>query len=826
MTAISVGPASESMATVPRSSRLAAVTYTLPGPVITSTGSITVPSTSTAPSASSAIALGAAGGVDLVDAEQRAGGEHVAVGPAVVVALRRRGDRDRAAPRRPAPAPRSSPRSTGTAPARPARTARPGATGTHRWVTVPPGAIAVTGSVRQLRGVPDPGARDRLGQRGPHGRVDRVGGGRRAPRRGTRSAAGRTPSNRSAASSTAAAPRSPDVLDQRPDGWRWRRRCPRRPAAARRAGRRGRRAGRSAAAWVQRKGSVGQVEPEVQRRRGVGERADRQEVDAGRGDLAGPVQGQAAGGLQQHPARSGRPAPGAPPPPCRPVEKLSSSTRSRRRRPPRRTGRGCRPRPRARCRGSRARTASIAAPTDPAAATWLSLISAASPRLIRWLTPPPQRTAYFSSARRPGSVLRVSRIRAPVPATASTQARVRGGDPGQVGQQVQRGALGGEDAGGRAGEHQRGRPGHEVAAVGDAADRQDSGRRPARVSNTAERDRTAGEHPGAPRGDVGAAELVGRDGGQRGDVRAVAQVLGQRHGRSPTATSVGGQPGASAMRRAGSVSVRPMRRPVADRRRSVADDGRRPGGPARTAPRTAARSGWSVRTWQPRDSARAAAAASSARRGQREVGRLHRPAGRRTGAAAAPARRPSTGRPAAPTSVAADAGRRGSSSPAARRGRQGRRRAPGSGSVRPVAAAPSSQFGADRRGGPLPHHQTLEQRVGRQPVRAVQAGPGDLADREQSGHGGAAVQVGEHAAAVVVRGRGDRDRVGGRVDAGQRAGRGHRREAAGEDAGRDAGRIQEDVVADAARVPVPSAGRRPATPRLAGPGRPAGAPRA
>src|SRR5439155_26162418 len=37
-TAISVGPASASMPTVPRTSRLAAVTQTLPGPVITSTG--------------------------------------------------------------------------------------------------------------------------------------------------------------------------------------------------------------------------------------------------------------------------------------------------------------------------------------------------------------------------------------------------------------------------------------------------------------------------------------------------------------------------------------------------------------------------------------------------------------------------------------------------------------------------------------------------------------------------------------------------------------------------------------------------------------------
>ena len=38
-------------------------------------------------------------------------------------------------------------------------------------------------------------------------------------------------------------------------------------------------------------------------------------------------------------------------------------------------------------------------------------MSSASPSDIRWLTPPPQRTAYFCSARSPGTVLRVSRSR-------------------------------------------------------------------------------------------------------------------------------------------------------------------------------------------------------------------------------------------------------------------------------------------------------------------------------------------------------------------------------------------------------------------------------
>jgi hypothetical protein len=74
--------------------------------------------------------------------------------------------------------------------------------------------------------------------------------------------------------------------------------------------------------------------------------------------------------------------------------------------------------------GAAARAAVRAADTEPAAATWLSLIRTASPRPSRWFIPPPHRTAYFSSSRSPGRVLRVSRMTAPVPSTASTQRRV------------------------------------------------------------------------------------------------------------------------------------------------------------------------------------------------------------------------------------------------------------------------------------------------------------------------------------------------------------------------------------------------------------------
>src|SRR5215472_15168100 len=52
-------------------------------------------------------------------------------------------------------------------------------------------------------------------------------------------------------------------------------------------------------------------------------------------------------------------------------------------------------------------------------------MSTPSERSRRWLWPPPQRTAYLSSTRSPGTVLRVSRIWARVPCTASTNLRVK-----------------------------------------------------------------------------------------------------------------------------------------------------------------------------------------------------------------------------------------------------------------------------------------------------------------------------------------------------------------------------------------------------------------
>ena len=70
--------------------------------------------------------------------------------------------------------------------------------------------------------------------------------------------------------------------------------------------------------------------------------------------------------------------------------------------------------------GARARARRTAAVMPPATATWLSLISTQSASEARWLRPPPQRTAYFSSSRSPGVVLRVSHTTVSYPAARAT----------------------------------------------------------------------------------------------------------------------------------------------------------------------------------------------------------------------------------------------------------------------------------------------------------------------------------------------------------------------------------------------------------------------
>ena len=132
---------------------------------------------------------------------------------------------------------------------------------------------------------------------------------------------------------------------------------------------------------------------------------------------------------------------------------------------------------------SSARAACSAAAMLPAAAMWFSLIRMPSHSAMRWLWPPPVRTAYFCAWRRPGRVLRVSSTTQPcglgdTPAIASTYCRVTRRHARQQLQEVQRRPLGAEQrariavdaADHRAGGH-GGALGHRPFDTGAAASR-------------------------------------------------------------------------------------------------------------------------------------------------------------------------------------------------------------------------------------------------------------------------------------------------------------------------------------------------------------------
>ena len=83
----------------------------------------------------------------------------------------------------------------------------------------------------------------------------------------------------------------------------------------------------------------------------------------------------------------------------------------------------------------------IAVSMPPARRMWLSLMRIPSSRPKRWFVPPPVRTAYFSSARSVGVVLRVSRIVMRPPAASTKRLRERR-DARQPLEEVQRRPLG------------------------------------------------------------------------------------------------------------------------------------------------------------------------------------------------------------------------------------------------------------------------------------------------------------------------------------------------------------------------------------------------
>ena len=115
---------------------------------------------------------------------------------------------------------------------------------------------------------------------------------------------------------------------------------------------------------------------------------------------------------------------------------------------------------------------------------------------MRWLTPPPQRTAYFSRARRPGRRL-AGVADLGLGALQGVRPGARGGrDAGEAAQQVERAALGGEQVAGAGGDGQQLLAGLDPVAVldvpldlelvgaddGERPPRRSAGRRPTPAS--------------------------------------------------------------------------------------------------------------------------------------------------------------------------------------------------------------------------------------------------------------------------------------------------------------------------------------------------------
>ena len=101
-------------------------------------------------------------------------------------------------------------------------------------------------------------------------------------------------------------------------------------------------------------------------------------------------------------------------------------------------------------------------------------------------------------------------------------------------------------------------------------------------------------------------------------------------------------------------------------------------------------------------------------------------------------------------------------------------------------------------GGAVRVNERLEQRVAGEPVCAMQAGAGDLANRVQAGQVRFAVLADPHAAALIMRRRHDRDRFLGDVDAVPQAGLVDVREAIHQEPRRLVGNVEQRVIIAAA----------------------------
>ena len=307
-----------------------------------------------------------------------------------------------------------------------------------------------------------------------------------------------------------------------------------------------------------------------------------------------------------------------------------------------------------------------------------------------------------------------------VPPTAVTHARVAVAMPDRCVTQVQRCALGREDPGRGPGDHEGGGSGHRGRSRRPPGDRICRSP-PSSVSKTASATEPPASTPAGAGRHGGAARLVGRNG------RAGSSRPGRRAGPRPARReSIAATPSASRPASASASRCAIDHAPVSIMRRCrscASVDHASTGTAARSstlarrrpsASRTpmdraqrSARSGWSTRTWQPRDSARASAAVASAPAASAEVRGLDRSAGRAVQRPRAPARRPSApfaalrrpGRCPRPRLIRACSSRRPDGGAATGT----------SASARPGSPTLSSRSAHDRGGGPLTHHQPLEE---------------------------------------------------------------------------------------------------------------------
>ena len=393
------------------------------------------------------------------------------------------------------------------------------------------------------------------------------------------------------------------------------------------------------------------------------------------------------------------------------------------------------------------RWASATAASMEMPARWLSLSRMPSESEPRWLTPPPARTAAFSRARKPGVVLRVSRMRV-VGAGRVDEPPGQGGDAREVAEEVEGGPLGGEDRRQRSLDPGQHLPGVDPVAVGRGPPHRDGG---VDGGERLGRGQPAGQHawrPGHQRRRVTVALGRHQAGGH---VAEHTEILGQGPGHD-----------------------------VADRRHRRIQPGRRHC--TNLCEKTSDVAGKSSRRCPPRLSSRAVAAAIKARAtstrlasspgagrhgGDLVRGRGASEAAVRTTPAPAVMARCSSSRPLTGSAglLADPRGGRGGREPAhadlprlgRRPGRRTGRRAP----VGPGPSLPESTASTARAPNTMPSSSEFE---------ASRLAPwtpvhGHLAGRPQAGQGGGPVEIGQDAAAQVVSRRRHGQPVPDRVEA-------------------------------------------------------------